>query len=195
MSEIETVHSFTTVPMVFSFPSSRLYIDLPAMTSADPTQYIAEKYDCYAYIRGEKYEVKECIRVGISFLDTNTLSSIISSCYTLPMGNLYIPDVTMKDFWTNNEIGNTKTINCYEFKYADEVFTILNCNPRDVLITPSTDNQCYQIHVSFEYEEVLNYVNSKYDTSYSTGEEISCYILLVVNYFYGTLISAGTKIS
>lgn len=192
--EIEVVQCFTTSPiMVYSFPSTRLYIDLPIMSNFDPTLYLDQKYDCYAYIGGQKYEVKECIRVGISYMRGFFLSSIISEHYVIPMGNLILPDCNMQDFETNNEVGVAKTINSIMLQYTNEVYNILGTHLTDIELTPSTINECYQLHLSFNYTDVLNYVNSKYSTNYTSGVEIKCYILKVINYFFGILISAGSK--
>lgn len=189
------VHNFTISPMFYSFPSTRLYVDTPMMSSSDPMVYLPDKYDCYAYVGGQKYEVKECIQVGISFLDDAQLSSIIHEQFVLPMCNLKLPDSSQIDFWTNDEINNSKNIDCYKFNYDNEVFTIAGIEQITVQITPSTNNQCYQISLSFNYTEVLDYINNTYSTSYTSGDQITCYVLSVSNYFNGNLLSAGSKTS
>lgn len=192
----EVVHSFAMSPiMVYSFPSTRLYVDMPIMESSDPVQYQSEKYDCYAFVEGQKYEIKELLNLGISFLDTNELSSLYNSYYTQPMCNCLVRDSSGNDFWSNDEIGNLKSVESYRFSYSDEVFSITGIENKNVTITQSTDNQCYQIHLSFNYNDVLDYINTTYSTNYTSRVEIKCYMLLVINYFYGILLNAGVKSS
>jgi hypothetical protein len=108
--------------------------------------------------------------------------------------NIYTRDDIGTKIWSNDVSGQNVNFNVYNFTGDYDNFIIDSIIPRDAIISTIYDSATFNLHLSFNYENVLTYINTTYSQNYLPGVNIDGYAILVLNMYNGLEINVGTGI-
>lgn len=197
----EVKHSFSTYPMCYSFSSGKVILDVWDLQSIVGTKYFDTKYDGYVYINSTSYKIEGLIQVGVASGFSENNSSIIGM---LSYGNWILRDFdTNTNVNTSDIIGTTILTSLIFSSFKDDSLMDYyaskynigdsNINIETFNIVQGVNIQSIDLYLSYNYLDVLNYINLTYNCNYSFGTIIDCYLILSIDDYQCILLSAGTK--